>query len=105
MPTQMPVPQAQAAAQQPVMAQQPAITMEFLASLGDTNAQKQYLGDQIYPRVMAVDQAQAGRIVGKILHELPMEQIIENARDEAVLQKTIQAAIQSIAATEGQKQE
>jgi len=95
-----------AAPAQPVQAQQPAmVTVESLATIGDADAQKQYLGELLYPRVMAVDQGQAGRIVGMILHEFPMDAIIENVRNDAVLQSTIQAAVTSLAAAEAQPKE
>ena len=54
----------------PIPAQQQAsapITAESLAAMGTPEAQKQFLGEHLYPRVAAVDQAQAGRVVGMIL--------------------------------------
>ena len=79
---------------QPV--QQVEITREMLAMLGTPDAQKQYLGESLYPRVVSYDSARAGRVVGMILDAYTTEQIIENLRNESILKATVDRAIMTI---------
>lgn len=71
-PVQMPMP-AQAQAQQ-----QPVITPEMVATAGDADAQKQFLGNHLYARVEPLNAAHAGKIVGMMLDVFSTEQAIEN---------------------------
>ena len=54
------------------------------------------MGEHLYPRVAAIDNALAGRIVAMILEAYPKEQIIHNLNDEGTLRNTIELAIQTI---------
>ena len=80
MPVAMPIPAAQ---------QQLTITPQMLASQGDLNAQKQFLGEHLYVKVAAIDEGRAGRIVGMILDSYKIEQICENLQNESSLKKTV----------------
>ena len=67
----MPIPQ-QMPQQMPVMPQQqqqviPQFTPEIISAIATPEAQKQFLGENLFPKVQSVDQARAGRIVGMIL--------------------------------------
>ena len=88
---QMPMPVVMA---QPV--QNVEITREMLAMIGTPDAQKQYLGENLYSRVMSYDQARAGRVVGMILDAYTTDQIIENLRNESNLKVTVDRAIMTI---------
>ena len=57
--------------------------MQMVQAAGDQDAQKQWLGEQLYPRVMTIDEARAGRIVGMILDALSFEQILETINNPA----------------------
>ena len=88
---QMPVP----VAQQP----QPAvniITPEVVAAVGPPEAQKQFLGEHLYPRVSHYDGDRAGRIVGMILDAYNTEQICENIANEATLRQTVERATETL---------
>jgi len=84
----------------PVLIAQPVqnveITREMLAMIGTPDAQKQYLGENLYSRVMKYDQARAGRVVGMILDAYSTDQIIENLRNESILEVTVDRAIMTI---------
>ena len=75
---------------------QQQITAESLIQVGNPEQQKQFLGEHLYPRVQAVNNALAGRIVAMILEAYPTDQIIINLNDEATLRNTIDLAIQTI---------
>jgi hypothetical protein len=79
----------------PVPMPTPAITAELVASQGTVEAQKQFLGEQLYPKVAAMDE-NAGRIVGMILEAYTQEQIIENLGNDAILKQTVDRAVSTI---------
>ena len=88
----MPIPQ-----QMPVVVpQQPLITAEAVKVIPTPEAQKQFLGEHLFPRVQAADPARAGRIVGMILDAYNIEQIIQNLNDPNALKVTIQRAVETI---------
>jgi len=80
----MPVPQAA------------AITLESVNAMGDANAQKQFLGEHLYPKVSNLDQERAGRIVGMILDAYNTEQICENLSNDATLKVTVERATETL---------
>jgi len=82
MPTAMPVPQG--------------LTMAQLQAQGDQNAQKQFLGEQLYPRVFTLDEARAGRIVGMILDALSFEQILDTINTQAAFKTNTDRVITAI---------
>lgn len=84
MPVAMPVPQAA------------AITPESVNAMGDANAQKQFLGEHLYPKVSSLDQERAGRIVGMILDAYNTEQICENLSNDATLKVTVERATETL---------
>ena len=101
MPMPMPAPQQ---APQPVPAQAPTpapaqqhatLTAEQVQAVGDVAAQKQYIGDILYQRVVTIDERLAPRIVGMML-ELPQDQVLSNVNNEAILKQTALEAIKYI---------
>ena len=72
----MPIPQ-----QMPVMSQATQITLEAVTAMGAVEAQKQFLGEHLFPRVQAMDAERAGRIVGMILDAYTVEQMIDLCPD------------------------
>ena len=92
-PTQaaMPMPTAM-----PIATATPTITADLVTAQGDTDAQKQFLGEHLYPKVAAMDQDNAGRIVGMILEAYSQDQIIENLGNEASLKVSVDRAVSTI---------
>ena len=67
-----------------------------MAGAGPPEAQKQFLGEHLYPRVSAYDANLAGRIVGMILDAYSTEQICENLANEATLRLTVERATETL---------
>ncbi len=86
----------QAAMPMPVAMPAPAITAEMVASQGTLETQKQFLGEQLYPKVVSMDEANAGRIVGMILEAYTQDQIIENLNNDASLKQSVERAVSTI---------
>jgi len=76
--------------------QQAAVTPESVTALGDPAAQKQFLGEHLYPKVATIDQERAGRIVGMILDAYNTEQICENLSNDATLKVTVDRATETL---------
>lgn len=82
--------------QQPAQEQATAITAEFVANIGDVAAQKQFLGDNLYGRVVTIDNERAGKVVGMMLESFSTEQAIENLNNEVVLKASVDHALVTI---------
>lgn len=74
----------------------PAITAEMVAQVGAPEAQKQFLGEHLYPKVMNYDKEKAGRIVGMMIDAYSTEQLIENLANEASLKTSVDRAVMTI---------